>query len=111
MTDEAKRAWQKQVVRFRASGESVVAFAAREGIKPGRLYYWASKLKRAETSPATSPAPVRMMQLLRVPAGSSTALGVSIDVPDARARVVVEPGFDRGTLALVLETLGVRSAR
>lgn len=88
----------------------MVVFAAHEGIKANRLYYWASKLKREETSLETSPAPVRMMQLVRVPA-SAPALGITIDVPDARARIVVEPGFDRGTLALVLETLGVRSAR
>jgi hypothetical protein len=35
---------------------------------------------------------------------------VIIDVPEMRVRVVVEPAFDRGTLAVVLEMLGVRSA-
>lgn len=107
LTEEEKSAWQRRVVRWKASGESVVVFSAREGIKANRLYYWASKLKREAKT--LVPAPTPMMRLVRVVAKPSTT-GVIIDLPQSRARVVVEPGFDRGTLAVVLEMLGVRSA-
>jgi hypothetical protein len=109
MIDEARTTWQKRLARWKASGESATTFSAREGIKPGRLYWWSAKLRREGAASTADPAPVRMMQLVRVPA-RAPGVGISIDVQDARARVVVEPGFDRATLATVLEVLGVRSA-
>ena len=109
MTDEAKPTWQKRVARWKASGESAVAFGAREGIKVSALYRWSAKLKREPPTTGAGPTPVRMMQLVRVPARSPTS-GVIIDVPEMWVRVVVEPAFDRGTLAVVLDMLGVRSA-
>jgi hypothetical protein len=109
MTDDAKGSWQKLVSRWRASGESAATFSAREGIRARQLYHWASKLRVEERGSESGPVPVRMMQLVRVPSGSP-GVGIIIDVPDTRARVMVEPGFDRGTLAVVLEMLGIRSA-
>jgi transposase len=104
MTEAAKVTWQKRVARWKASGETADAFAAREGIKAGTLRWWSSRLQRDVTT-APGPAPVRMVQLVRVPS-SSRATGVIVDLPDTRARVIVEPGFDRETLARVLELLG-----
>jgi hypothetical protein len=46
-----------------------------------------------------------MVQLMRIPSRSS-GTGVVVDLPEARARIMVDPGFDRNTLALVLELLG-----
>ena len=102
MTETAKT-WQKRVERWKASGDTAAAFGAREGVRASTLQWWASKLKR-DAGMAASSMPVRMVQLVRAPS-SSRGSGVIVDLPDARVRVMVEPGFDRETFAVVLEML------
>lgn len=104
MANAAKVTWQKRVAKWRASGETAAVFAAREGIKVGTLRWWSSRLQR-EVTTAAAPAPIPMVQLMRIP-GRSSGTGVVVDLPEARARIMVDPGFDRNTLALVLELLG-----
>lgn len=79
-------------------------FAAREGIKVGTLRWWSSRLLR-DAATAADQAPVPMVQLVRVPS-KTRSTGVIVDLTDVRARVLVEPGFDRETFVQVLETLG-----
>ena len=97
--------WQRRVARWKASGETAAVFGAREGVRPATLLWWSSRLKR-KPSPASVPA--RMVQLVRAPS-SSRGSGVIVDLPDARARISVEHGFDRETFAVVLELLGERA--
>ena len=106
MANAAKVTWQRRVAQWRASGETAAVFAAREGIKEGTLRWWSSRLQREGTAGA-GPAAVPMVQLVRVPS-SSRGTGVVVDLPDAHARVMIDPGFDRETLAVVLELLGRR---
>jgi len=105
MTDEVKTTWSKRVARWKASGETATAFGAREGIKASTLRWWSSMLQREHTIGAASS--IRMVQLVRTPHASRSS-GVIVDLPDARARVIVESGFDRETLSAVLEMLGSR---
>ena len=109
MTDTTSR-WRKRVERWRASGETAEVFSGREGFAPSTLRWWSSKLARTK-SPA--PAPMGMVQLVRVPAAPVAKAGrgaVVIDLVDVKARVTVEPGVDAATLATVLAALGVRGA-
>lgn len=108
MTETTKVTWQKRVARWKASGETAAAFGAREGVRANTLLWWSSRLKR-EAGTAARSAPVRMVQLVRAPS-SSRGSGVIVDLPDARARVMVEPGFDRETLGVVLEMLRLERA-
>lgn len=108
MANAAKLTWQKRVAQWKASGETAAVFAAREGVKEGTLRWWSSRLQR-EVPTGAGPAPVPMVQLVRVPS-RSRGTGVVVDLPDARARVMIDPGFDRETLAAVLELLGGRPA-
>lgn len=107
MADTRNR-WHKRVARWRASGETAEAFSAREGFAASTLRWWSSKLRRE--SAATS---VAMVQLVRVPTvappSARPAAGtVSVELLEARARVIVEPGVDAATLRTVLAALGVR---
>jgi len=106
MASAAKATWQRRVAQWKASGETAAVFAAREGIKEGTLRWWSSRLQRGVPAGAGAAA-IPMVQLVRVPS-SSRGTGVVVDLPDARARVMVDPGFDRETLAVVLELLGRR---
>ena len=105
MTETAKT-WQKRIARWKASGETAAAFGAREGVRANTLLWWSSKLKREAVASSES---IRLVQLVRAPS-SSRGSGVIVDLPDVRARVMVEPGFDRETLGVVLEMLRLERA-
>ena len=101
---ETARTWQKRVARWRSSGETAAVFGAREGVRANTLLWWSSKLKRDAGTPASS-TPGRMVQLVRASSGARGSGVIVVDLPEARARVMIEPGFDRETLAVVLEML------
>ena len=98
--------WQRRVARWKASGETAAVFGAREGVRPNTLRWWSWRLKK-NVSPAAAPRPVRMVQLVRTPS-SPRGSGVVVDLPDARALITVEPGFDHETFAVVVKLLGER---
>ena len=82
MTDTTSR-WRKRVERWRASGETAEVFSGREGFAPSTLRWWSSKLARAK-----SPAPMGMVQLIRVPAAAVASPGRGTVVIDLVGSVV-----------------------
>lgn len=64
---------------------------------------WSSSSKKDVTTPPTIGAAIR-----RITSKPAPWLHMIVDLPDARARVIVESGFDRETLSAVLEMLGSR---
>jgi hypothetical protein len=99
---EASERWARRVEEWRASGEEAEEFSRRAGYAANTLKWWASRLKtqpefrlaRVQVKPSTvptSPTPIRSGLIV-------------IEVP--RARIAVESGADRATLAMVLELLG-----
>jgi hypothetical protein len=109
MTDENRIKRQDWVARWKASGDTAQVFSAREGIEAGTLKWWAVELRR-ELKKSTGAVPSPMVQLVRSGASAPRTAGVVIDLLDAHARITVEPGADRATLATVLELLRARSA-
>jgi transposase-like protein len=121
------------VADWRASGESAKAFSARHGLAANTLRWWALRLVRKygdapgvkpELEPApTSPrrlrrkrAKVRLAKVIKVATStlsvSSGRQGViAIELLDVRARITVELGVDRETLATVVQVLGGGEAR
>jgi hypothetical protein len=100
--------WQKRVARWRASGETAEAFSAREGFAANTLRWWSSKLAREKAAGS-----VELVQVVRVPsapAARPAGGGVVVELAEARARIVIEPGVDAVTLKTVLAVLGVRGA-
>ena len=104
--------WQRRVAAWRASGERADDFSRDKGYAASTLRWWACKLERA--APAAS-----VVQLARVvragtvpPSPSAPArAAIVIEAGPAGARVVVSADADRATLAMVLDVLGVGSAR
>ena len=112
MTDT--KIWEQRVASWRASGQSARAFAEGREFSVHMLRYWARQI--AATVPATStttaamvarPA-VRMARVLRTTAAPAPAGPVQppVVLEVGRVRVAVMSGFDRPTLAAVLELLG-----
>lgn len=103
--DAAERA--RLVESYRASGLSVIAFAARERIAPSTLYQWlAGRPQRRE--------PLRIARVIRRRTASSA--GPPVAAPTApvvlelgAVRVQVGAGFDAAALCAVLDFLETRA--
>lgn len=102
MADES--IWKQRVAAWRASGQTAAVYSEGKGFAASTLKWWSAHL-----GPATTPA----VPLARVviptrgtasPAPRSGALVVEV----AGARLTVEPGVDRETLALVVDVLESR---
>ena len=110
---ETKATWRSRVASWRTSGETAAAFSRQQGCAPATLRWYASQFKREEAERTTAAPLVRMAQVIRSSAVVDGARrgGVVIDLLDVRARITVDRGVERETLALVLTTLGVGVAR
>lgn len=108
--------WAKRVAEWKASGLTSESYCEGKPFTAGGLRHWSHRLRERE-----QPAPVRMARVVRIselkspgPAGR-TPSGVAPDlvVEIGTARIAVRPGFDRATLADVVEVLATsaRSAR
>ncbi len=114
--DTAK--WRRRVQEWRASGLSSTAFSEGEPFSAGGLRHWAHRLRQQQAAKAARP--VRIARVVSVPAAPlaetrEPAPGVAVAAAEAAlvvevgaARVAVRPGFDRVTLAAVLEVLASR---
>lgn len=102
-----KSTWRQHVASWRSSGQTADEFAARHGPTAATLRWWASRLKREETTQETPL--VRMAQVIRSPSVSRGS--VVVDVLDVRARVIVENGVERETLDAVFGALGIGGGR
>jgi len=108
MPDQEK--WVRRVSEWRSSGLTSTAYCEGKPFTAGGLRYWAHQLSRG---PQAGEASVRMARVVRVPSSrppsresSALARGPEVLVVElGAARVAVRPGFDRETLAAVLEVL------
>lgn len=98
--------WRRRIVGWRASGLTAAEYARGRGYAPATLRWWASRLRG--TDDGVESTGLRMARLVVAePHGVAGGSGVSLDV--AGVRVDVGRGFDRTTLAAVLEVLGTSS--
>ena len=109
------KTWEQRVAAWRTSGQSARAFSEGREYSVHMLRYWGrrvgtaapTKVRRSSSgASAPEPAPVRLARVLRTgpqPIGTATA---PVVIELGRAKVAVSPGFDRPTLAAVLELLG-----
>ena len=119
--------WSERVSEWRASGESSTAFCKGKSFTAGGLRYWAHRLKGAESRGKPSKPEIRLARVLRTPAparaevrvrslqrretASAPAAGPALVIKVSGARVSVRPGFDRATLAAVLDVLAAKGGR
>ena len=110
MADTAQ--WARWVAEWRLSGLSSKEFCADKLITAGGLRHMAHRLGKTQARSTSKPKSVTPMArvvrtpsptvLATAPAATSDALLLEI----GGARIAVRPGFDRATLAAVLEVLG-----
>ena len=110
--------WKRRIAGWKASGLASEAYCADKAYTAGGLRHWAYRLRREQQSKREEPV-MRLGRVLRraatVEQGSPTVPGAAkreraegIVIELAAARVAVAPGFDRSTLAAVLDVLATR---
>ena len=114
--DTAK--WRKRVREWQSSGLTSTAFSEGEPFSAGGLRHWAHRLRQQRAAKAAQS--VRIARVVRVPAAAlpethDAAAGAALAAAPAAlvaevgaARVAVRSGFDRATLAAVLDVLASR---
>jgi transposase len=100
--------WIKRVAAWRASGQTAAEYCERQGLVLSALRYWAQRARREQEATAAVAVPVR---LARVERARPSAELVPVVIEVGGARISVARGFDRATLATVLEVLGARVDR
>jgi hypothetical protein len=98
--------WARRVSDWRASGLPSPAFCKGKPFSAGGLRCWAYRLRRDEARASEVPA-LSLARVVRVPEPPMAAapVGGSLVVELAGARVTVPAGFDRATVAAVLDVL------
>ena len=91
--------WKRRVKAWRKSGLTASEFAEGRGFATSTLRYWAWRLEKK--APAKPQAPLRVVQIARLPSASSGGLTIEVN----GARVSVPAGVDRATLSAVLAAL------
>jgi hypothetical protein len=115
--------WSDRVSEWRASGKSSTAFCKGKSFTAGGLRYWAHRLDALERETPSRPE-VRLARVQRIATPARAAVRAHAACPPApvsaasaapplvlevyEARVAILPGFDRSTLAAVLDVLAAQ---
>lgn len=102
---ERREEWRKKVAEYQASGQSVAAWCAAQGIKPHMLYYWVKRF-----APTAEPTNNTETQWLPISINDENRYKQPIRSGGLLVRVgnvVVEviPGFNPQLLAEVVKAL------
>jgi len=94
---------QRLVDAYRASGEGVEVFAAREGVAKSTLYGW---LHGRGMGAARTAKPLHLARVIRKPAeqARTTGSGLVLQLGEV-VRVALTAGFDQRALAEVLDVV------
>ncbi|HTP28884.1 MAG TPA: hypothetical protein VMK12_24895 [Anaeromyxobacteraceae bacterium] len=103
-----RETWAKRVAEWRSSGLSARAYCEGKDFTQGGLRYWAYSLEGRPRTRGIRIARVVRVKGLRLSEGKGPEAVLVLEV--GSARIGIGPGFDRETLAGILEVLGV-SAR
>ena len=99
--------WTDRVARWRASGEKSADFGRREGFAGTTLLWWSSRFNKEKAAregvTKTATPPVQLARVVRTTVALPTEqVARRIVVELDGVRIVVEPGADEATLAMVL---------
>jgi hypothetical protein len=102
--------WRIIIQACQSSGTSVRTFCAQHGISQSKFYYWGKRLGMNRSARLRQPTPARFALVKTVHQPQSPVslppgdAGLELRLPSRRV-VLVRPGFDRQTLAELVQTL------
>jgi transposase len=94
---DARTIWKQRVRDWRASGESAERYAVGRGFAGSTLKWWASKLRKPNSTPI-----VRVAQLIRSGSDGHRRGAIVVEGLEGGVRITIEPGADRETITTVL---------
>jgi len=102
--------WARRVAEWKSSGLSSTKYCEGKPFTPGGLRHWAHRLRHGDPRGRTTVRVAKVVRLSR-PKPPPPDESASVPMPDiilalGGARIAVRPGFDRATLAAVLEVVG-----
>jgi transposase len=105
-----REAWAKRVAEWKASGLSSPAYCADKDFTAGGLRHWAHRLSHGEeqAGPQVRIARVVRVRRARRPVPGDEQAEVFVEI--GAARIAVRAGFDRETLAAVVDVLAAARA-
>ena len=107
--------WAERIADWKASGLTSVAYCEGKPFTAGGLRHSAYRLRQVTPRKPVALAEVRIAKVVSRPAPAVVAVpsrspeALVVEVGDAR--IAVRPGFDRATLAAVVEVLAARGGR
>lgn len=105
MARRSSQQWAELVDRWKRSGLTAPAFAAREGLDPGQLSWWKWHLKTRAVAHETTIVPVRVVSRRKpTPSDDASASPIEIALPSG-VRLRVGRGVDEATLACVVRAV------
>jgi len=106
--------WARRVAEWKASGLTSEAYCEGKPFTPGGLRHWAYRLGAGRSPEA---APVRIAKVVRIPrakappeADERACIVPELILEVGPVRIEVRTGFDRATLAAVLDVVAVEKA-
>ena len=106
--------WAERIADWKASGLTSVAYCEGKPFTAGGLRHWAYLLRQVTPrQPVALAAQVRVAKVVPIPRPAPAVVAPSqapetLVVEVGNARIAVRPGFDRATLAAVVEVLSAR---
>ena len=104
--------WERRVAEWRASGLTSEAYCEGKPFTPGGLRHWAYRLGAGRSREAAPAPPVRIAKVVRIPrakappeADERACVVPELILEVGPVRIEVRTGFDRATLAAVLDVV------
>jgi hypothetical protein len=113
--------WTERVAGWKASGQTSRKYSEGKPFSASGLRYWSSRLRREQSHRPTPPTvriakvevdgrasrPGRVLRKESI-TPAAEPVGEALAVEFGGVRLAIRPGFDRGTLAAVLDVLASR---
>ena len=107
-SEDRRRHWREAIDRQQASGESIVAFCAKEGLSPASFHAWKRRLgwSERETGRRSATQALVPLQIVRGPTDDAGRL----EVQWPGGVVLRVQGCDAGTIGAVVAALSTTPA-
>jgi len=102
---EKEKFWREMMGEAERSGKSVRSFCQERDLNENQFYSWRRELRVRDAEEGEHPGFVELVPTV----STNASAGVSLKI-DERISIVLERGFDAGTLMTALAALGVADA-
>lgn len=104
---EGREGWAREIEAWRASGQTLSAWARSRGISRDRMEYWKRQLAGRQGK-ADGMGPLALIPVLPSPPEARADVPIEVIIERAGLRVRLPADFDAGTLSRLLDVVAAR---